>query len=68
MRFWYHSSFVQVKKDDLTWGETRVLGEFELLKAVAHEEISSIEKKGSCVVVKRSSVEGNIIYCLLLGP
>ena len=36
-------------------------GEFELFKKVAREEISSLEKKGSWVVMKRSSVKINIL-------
>ena len=34
---------------------------FELLKKAAHEEISSLEKKGSWAVVKRSSAKSNIL-------
>ena len=36
-------------------------GEFELFKVAAREEISSLEKKGSWVVVKRSSAKSNIL-------
>ncbi len=35
------------EKDDLTWAEARVSGEFELFKKAAREEIASLEKKGS---------------------
>ena len=49
------------EKDDLTWAEARVSGEFELSKKAVHEEIASLEKKGSWVVVKRSSVKSNIL-------
>ena len=49
------------KKDDMTWAEARVSGEFNLFKAAAREEISSLEKKESWVVVKRSSVKSNIL-------
>ena len=49
------------EKDDLTWAGARVSGEFELFKKAAREEIASLEKKGSWVVVKRSSVKSNIL-------
>ena len=49
------------EKGDLMWLEARLSGEFELFKKVAHKEISSLEKKGSWVVVKRSSVKSNIL-------
>ena len=49
------------EKDDLTWAEVRVSGKFELFKSVAGEEISSLEKKGSWFVAKRSSVKSNIL-------
>ena len=49
------------EKDDLMWAEARVSGEFEVFKKAAREEIASLEKKGSWVVVKRSSVKSNIL-------
>ena len=49
------------EKDGLTWAEARVSGEFELFKKVTHEEISSLEKKGLWVAVKRSNVKSNIL-------
>ena len=49
------------EKDDLTWAEAMVSGEFELSKKAVREEIGSLEKKGSWVVVKRSSVKSNIL-------
>ena len=36
-------------------------GEFELFKKAACEEIASLEKKGSWVVAKRSSVKSNVL-------
>ena len=49
------------KKDDMIWTEAGAFGQFELFKAAAHEEISSLEKKGSWDVVKKSSVKGNTL-------
>ena len=49
------------EKDNLTWAEARVSGEFELFKKAACEEIASLEKKGLWVVVKRSSMTQNIL-------
>ena len=45
----------------MMWAKSRLSEKFELFKAAAREEIFSLEKKGSWVVVKRSSAKSNIL-------